>query len=192
MCSHHLTRRWTHSSEVHSYCNIQTGTGSALVQEPLSFSGTFIVIWHLTTLFISSQGKMQSHHSLMLMQTSWKGHYVPLRTCGQRVFTELAELCLRNHSRPSLLKLHTPLHITIAEAREKIRSAAIKTKEVWEFVQLTFNLDTITWRWTMKEEECEVDYPHSGCQPSEAGIFYQGHQLDGDLTEKLLMPNTAF
>lgn len=44
----------------------------------------------------------------------------------------------------------------------------------------------------MREEECEVDYPHSGCQPSEAGIFHQGRQLDSDLTEKLLMPNTAF
>lgn len=43
----------------------------------------------------------------------------------------------------------------------------------------------------MSEEDCEVDYSHSGFLPSEAGIN-QGRQPDRDSTEKLSMPRTAF
>lgn len=31
--------------------------------------------------------------------------------------------------------------------RKKMRSATIRRKEVWDFVQLTFNLGAINWRW---------------------------------------------
>ena len=58
-------------------------------------------------------------------------------------------------------------------------SAAIKTKEAWDFVQLTFNLDTRNWRWRMRAEERKVDYPHSESQASEAGC-----QLHSYLAEK--------
>lgn len=64
----------------------------------------------------------------------------------------------------------SPKTLTIAAVREKMRSAAIKTKEAWDFVQLTFNLDTINWRWRMKEGGYLVDYFQTGYLPSEAGI----------------------
>lgn len=66
-------------------------------------------------------------------------------------------------------------------------SAAIKTKEAWDFVQLTFNLDMINWRWKMRAVECKVDYPHSESQASEAGC-----QPDSDLAEKYFLLNIAF
>lgn len=78
------------------------------------------------------------------------------------------------------------LCVTTGVVREKM-SAGIKTKEAWDFVQLTFNLDTINWRWRMRAVECKVDYSHSESQTSEAGC-----QLDSDLAEKQLPLNAAF
>lgn len=61
----------------------------------------------------------------------------------------------------SLISISPQTCVTIPAVSEKLRSATIKTKEVWDFVQLTSNLDTISWKWRMREEQCKVDYPHS-------------------------------
>lgn len=53
---------------------------------------------------------------------------------------------------------HPQTCVPIAVAvSEKMKSATIKHRDVWDFAQLTFNLDVINWRWRIREEECKVD-----------------------------------
>lgn len=78
-----------------------------------------------------------------------------------------------------------------------MRSAAIKRKEVWDSVQLTFNLDTINWRYRTREEGgggcggCGVDYPHCECMSLMAALIYGGCQIDMELNENQFMRATA-
>lgn len=110
-----------------------------------------LLLFDIWQLFWSQSGLDASHHWLMVqtLQMARK----PIMIHCEMWTVSLHRLSWAVFAKP-FTSISPKNSVTIAAVKKKLRSAATETKEFGDFVQLTFYLDTINWRWRMREEEC--------------------------------------